>query len=149
MRAAYALMAPTSCRGFSAAMATRSVAPAETGAVEVFMLARSLRPRADSHHGAAGHLALDVRRKRRGQLGEWNRAARDAREVAWRAVAGDPAPHLEPIRARRCRRVDAEQVHAAQDERHDRRLEHRAAREPDACDVPPEIDLADQAREHR
>src|SRR5262245_23374730 len=39
MRAAYALMAPTTCRGFSAAMAARSFAPAEAGAEGVFMMA--------------------------------------------------------------------------------------------------------------
>ena len=63
-------------------------------------------------------------------------------------IGGDAAPDLEPLRAPRGRGIDAEQVHAAQDERHDRGLELRAAREPDAGDVAPEIHLAREPREH-
>ena len=57
-------------------------------------------------------------------------------KMAWRQIRGDALPHLEALRARRGGGVDAEQVHAAQDEWHDRGLEVRATREPNACDVP-------------
>src|SRR5215207_8086232 len=110
MRAAYALIAPTTCRGFSAAMAARSFAPDVSCAAFESFMPGSLRPRADLHHGTARDLSFQVRRKCRGQVRERDRARRDAIEMPRRAVAGDSRPHLEALFPARRRRVDAEQV---------------------------------------
>src|SRR5690349_19195460 len=128
-------------------MAARSFAHAEDAAGEFFMPG-SLRPRADLHYRATGNFSVDVRLERTRQLGERDRARDDAFEMARRAVARDAAPHREPFFAPGRGRIDAEQVHAAQDERQYRRRKRRAAREPDARDVAPEIHLPDEPGEH-
>src|SRR5688572_33214416 len=130
-------MAPTTCRGFSAAMAARNFAPAESWAVfGVLMVGASLAGwSADLDHGAAGHFAVDVGLERIRQLGERDGPVGDTREMARGEIRGDAPPHFEPFGARCCRRVDAEQIHAAQDERQHRGPELRAASKADACDV--------------
>src|SRR5688572_7480445 len=135
-------MAPTTCRGFSAARAARNREPADDGEAVGVLIARSLRVRADPHHGTAGYLAVDVSLERTRQLPEFDGARRDPVEVSRRQVAGDAVPDLEPLGALRRGRVDAEQIHAAQDERQHRGLECYTAGEPDAGDVSPEIHVA-------
>src|SRR5215831_2816778 len=149
MRAAYAVMAPTTCSGFSAAIAARSFAPAESGAgVDAVMMAGSLRLRADLYDRATDHLAVDVSLKGTGQIGKRQGAADDAIQVAWLQIAGDALPHLEPLGTWRGRGVDAQQVHAAQDEGHHRGPELGASGETHAGDVPPEIHVAGEAGQH-
>src|SRR6188472_681812 len=107
-------MAPTTCRGFSAAMAARNFAPAESWAgVGVLMMGASLAGWSrDLDHSAAGHFAVDVGLERFRQVGERDGSPCDAREVARSQVRGDAPPHFEPFGARRRRGIDAEQVHA-------------------------------------
>src|SRR5688572_7076259 len=132
-------MAPTTCRGFSAARAARNREPADDGEDVGVLIARSLRVRADPHHGTAGHLAVDVSLERTRQLPEFDGARRYLVEVPWSQVAANAFPDLEPLGTLRRGRVDAEQIHAAQDERQHRGLERDTAGEPDAGDVSPEI----------
>src|SRR6185503_17091824 len=139
-------MAPTTCRGFSAARAMRNFAPAESGAgIDSFMIAGSLRLPADDYDRAARDRALDVRLERAGRLRERTRARHDAVQVPGVQIARDALPHLEPLGPRGRRRVDAEQIDASQNERHHRHVELRATGEPNAGDVPPEIHLAGEA----
>src|SRR5688500_9624507 len=116
-------MAPTTCRGFSAASAARNLEPPDDGADVGVMIARSLRGHADPHHGTAGYLAVDVSLERTRQLPEFDGARRDPVEVPRRQVSRDAFPDLEPLGALRRGRVDAEQIHAAQDEWQHRGLE--------------------------
>src|SRR3954468_14543350 len=133
-------MAPTTCSGFSAAIAARSFAPAVCGAEEEFM-AGSLRRGAHLNYGAAGDFPVEVARESPGQRREVDRARDHAVEMPRRAVGRDAAPDFEPFLAACRGGVDAEQVHAAQDERQDRGREFRATGQPDARDVSPEVDL--------
>src|SRR3954471_14339080 len=112
-------MAPTTCRGFSAASAARSFAPADSGAGVEAVMWPSLRLLADLYDSTARDFSVDVGLERTRQLRERNRATHDALQVARLEVAGDALPHLEPFATPRRRGVDAEQVHAAQDEGHD------------------------------
>src|SRR5262245_4930474 len=142
-------MAPTTCRGFSAASAAGNVALAVRGAgVEAVMMPRSLRLRSYLYDRATGHLAIDVGLERTRQIGKGDGSGHDAVEVARPEIARDALPHLEPFRALRRGGIDAQQVHAAQDEGHDRGLQLRAAGQPDAGDVPPEIHVTREARQH-
>src|SRR6188768_2059536 len=98
MRAAYALMAPTTCSGFSAASAARSFAPADSGAgVEAVMLGGSVRLLADLYDRTPRDFAVDVGLERIRQFRERNRAAHDALQVTGFQIAGDALPHLQPF----------------------------------------------------
>src|SRR4051812_12844246 len=97
-------MAPTTCRGFSAAMAARNLAPAECWAGEGrLMMAASLRLRADLYdcapRDAPVHVGLECAR----QFGELDGFPRDAVEMARGEIRGYPLPHIQPFRTR-CRR---------------------------------------------
>src|SRR5688500_13962891 len=140
-------MAPTTCRGFSAARAARNWAPAESWARGLLLMARSLRLRADLYDSATGNFPVQILLERAGELVERNRPAHDARQVPRGEIGGDSPPDLESLRARSRGRIDSEKVHAAQNEWHDGGLEIGAAGEPHACDVSPEIDLAGQPGE--
>ena len=75
-------------------------------------------------------------------IGEIDHPRRDPVELRRSEIRADALPDLEP-RGAWCRdRVDPEQRNPAQDEWHDRGLELGAAGEPDARDVPPEVDGA-------
>src|SRR5690349_10459369 len=140
-------MAPTTCSGLSAASAARSFAPADRGAGVEAVMGTSVRPLADLYDSAPRDLAVDVGLERTRKFGQRYRAADDALQVPRLEVARDALPHLQPLTARCGRGVDAEQVHAAQDERHDRGPELRAAGQPDARDVSPEIHVPRESRE--
>src|SRR6187549_1782031 len=139
-------MAPTTCRGLSAASAARSFAPADSGAGVEAVMPPSLRPLADLYDSTPRDFPIDVGLEGTRQIGKWNRAADDALQVPRLEVARDALPDLEPLAARRSRGVDAEQVHAAQDEGHDRGFQLRAAGQPDAGDIPPEIHVPRESR---
>src|SRR5690242_5928418 len=100
-------MAPTTCSGFSAAMAARSLAPADSGTAGESFMAGSLRPRPDLHYRAAGHRAVEMRLERARQVVESDGARDDPVEMARRAVARDARPHGEPFLAPGRGRVDA------------------------------------------
>src|ERR1044072_4197315 len=108
-------MAPTTCRGFSAASAARNFAPADSGAgVEAFMLGRSVRPLGDLYDSTPRDFPVDVGLERTGQFLERNGAVDDAFQVPRPEVARDALPHFEPFTPRRRPGVDAEPGHAAQ-----------------------------------
>src|SRR5262249_3503379 len=100
---------------------------------------RMSRSSVDAYHGAADVAALEVGRKRLGQLIEADSAGDDPPEVTRLQVGGNALPHRQAPLAPRRRRVDAEQGHPAQDERHHRGLELRARGQPDAGNVAPEV----------
>src|SRR5690606_3446391 len=69
-------------------------------------------------------------------------------ELLREKIGGDALPDLQPQLARRGHGVDAEQVHAAQDERHDGGVEFMAAGQADAGDRAPPAGGARQPGEH-
>src|ERR1044072_493909 len=97
---------------------------------------------------APGDRTFDVRLEGLRQLVESDRGRDDRIQVTRLEVACEALPYREAHRARRKHRVDAEQVHAAQDERHDGTFQLRARGETDAGDVAPEVRGARQPREH-
>src|SRR5262249_13874968 len=97
---------------------------------------------------APGDRTFDVRLERLRQLVEAESARDDSVQVTRLQVGRETLPHRETQRPRRENGVDAEQVHATQDERHDGALQLRTRSETDARDVAPEVGGARQPREH-
>src|ERR1700722_3401885 len=89
----------------------------------------------DLDERSAESAAVDERREGARQIGKGDRAGDDAGEMARRKIRRDALPHRKAQRARRRRGVDAEEVHAAQDEGHDRGLKLRSAGHTDARNI--------------
>src|SRR5690606_28073083 len=94
---------------------------------------------ADPDDGPADDPALQVGIELRRQLVEGDGAASDLLQLRGLQVRADALPHGQSHVPRGGDGIDAEQVHAAKDERHDRGLELRAAGQADARDVAPEV----------
>src|SRR4029434_6679288 len=110
-------MAPTTCSGFSAARAARNFAPAVSVARGEWFMRRRLRLLGDLYDSATGNFPVHVGLERARQFRERDRPLRNAREMTRRQVRGNASPHFQALGAWRRRGIDAEQVHAAQDER--------------------------------
>src|SRR6185369_16503813 len=108
----------------------------------------SLDTSTDLDHRAPGDRTFDVRLERLRQLVETESARDDCVQVTRLQVARDTLPDRETQRSGRVDRVDAEQIHATQDERHDRAFQLRARCEADAGDVAPEVGGSRQPGEH-
>src|SRR5262245_12112787 len=102
----------------------------------------------DLHHRAPGDRTLYVRLERLRQLVESKSARHDCIEMTRLEIARETLPDRETQRPGRVDRVDTEQIHAAQDERHDGALQLRTRCETDTGDVAPEVGSARQPREH-
>src|SRR4051794_32453798 len=102
-------MAPTTCKGFSAASAARNFAPAGLDAA----VGEAMRPAilaghcanpsgsasapADPHHRPADDLSVQVSLERAGKLGERNGARDDAIEMSGSEIPGNALPHFEAL----------------------------------------------------
>src|ERR1700691_925186 len=132
-------MAPTTCRGRSASSADQNRAPAETVAMLIVLKVvwtgtcgsgafyRFNTPAAnqspiseDTHHDTAPMATGQQLRENLRQGVESVCLAGAEFESRGLEIGGDALPNLEPQLARRGHGVDAQQVHAAQDERHHR-----------------------------
>src|SRR5690606_11041629 len=103
---------------------------------------------ADAYDDAADDAAREKLREDVGQLVERHLARRDLVEASRLPFRAELSPELGAERGLDHRRVDADEAHAAQDERHHGRLELRAARETDRCDVTVRPRRREQRREH-
>src|SRR5262245_54951102 len=139
-------------RGFQAASSATSVSSASTWAgassrpsPEIPAASRDSIPAAtsgDLDDRASLDLVLDETVEGGRQLVEGDRPRDELVEMLRLQVRREPLPDMQADVAWHRRRVDAEQAHAAQDERHHRRLELVARSEADAHDVAPVVDRA-------
>ena len=132
-------MAPTTCSGFSAASAARNFAPADSGAGVEAVMCRAVYGCADPYDGATRDFSVDVGLEAHRQVGERDGAADDALRVA---AARSPAMRCQTS-SRSARGVADELMPSRFTPRRMKGMtvvfELRAARQPDARDVSPEI----------
>src|SRR6266850_2034768 len=98
----------------------------------------------DANDGSARDQALEMGIESAGQLRQVDRARDDPIEVPRLEIRTDALPHREAQVSRRGHGIDAEEIHAPQNEGQDGGLEFGTGRQSDAGDI---AAVTDRARE--